>query len=67
MVKRIAEIDKACVACGTCMATCPRGAITIFKGLTAQVDTSRCVGCGRCEKACPAGIINLHERPGDVA
>ena len=51
-----------CVACGVCVKTCRKGAISIYKGCFAQVDEAKCVGCGLCAKACPAGCITLAER-----
>lgn len=59
-VKRKARIPrKKCVSCGSCLEVCPRGAIFIFHGCYAQVDTSLCVGCGLCSRECPAGIIQV--------
>ena len=67
MAKRIAEIDRACVACGNCVPTCPMGAIKIHKGLRAVVGPASCVGCGKCAKVCPAGVIEIKERLGESA
>ena len=50
-----------CVACGCCAKVCPLTAISVFRGLWAQVDSGRCVGCGRCVKECPASVIELKE------
>ena len=49
----------SCVACGTCQNVCPRGAITILRGLYAAVDPAGCVGCGMCSRECPAEVIQM--------
>ncbi len=64
--KRLAVVGSECVACGTCVKTCPLGAITIFKGIIAQVDASKCVGCGKCSLACPAAVITIKAREAAV-
>ena len=62
-MKKLAVADRrVCVACGVCMKSCPRGAISIHNGCYALVDDSKCVGCGLCAKACPACCISLKER-----
>ena len=48
-----------CVTCGSCEKVCPLGAISIYKGIYAQVDEAKCVGCGKCAVACPASIISV--------
>lgn len=53
--------QKDCVACGCCVKVCPMGAITIFKGVMANVDRAKCVGCGKCAGECPASIIEIQE------
>ena len=60
--KRFAEIGEYCVACGSCVKVCPMGAISIWKGVQAQVDMQRCIGCGKCARECPAGTIALRNR-----
>ena len=50
-----------CVACGCCVKVCPRGAIQIIRGITAQVDMEKCIGCGKCAKECPASVIKIEE------
>ncbi len=60
MGKRKAVVSlRECVACGCCMKVCPRGAISIPKGIHAEINEELCVGCGKCAKECPAGIITL--------
>ena len=60
--KRFAEVKEYCVACGSCVKVCPRDAIFIWKGITAQIQKEQCVGCGKCVKECPAGTIELRNR-----
>lgn len=56
--KRYAVVDKRlCVGCGSCIKVCPKGAITVPKGIYAEVDESKCIGCGLCAKVCPASVI----------
>ena len=62
-IKKKASIPQNdCVACGSCEKVCPLGAISIYKGIYAQVDEEKCVGCGRCVKECPASIVELVAR-----
>ena len=56
---RVAQAD--CVACGSCVKVCPKGAIKVYKGLYACVDEELCIGCGRCAAECPAAIIEIEE------
>ncbi len=61
--KKYAVVDSSrCVACGTCMLECPKGAISIIKGCYAFCGSETCVGCGRCAKVCPTGCIAVIER-----
>lgn len=56
-----ALVSPQCVACGTCIKCCPLGAITVPRGISAEVDSEKCVGCGKCAAACPACVITLEE------
>ena len=60
--KRLAQVGKSCVACGSCLEVCPLGATSIWKGVIAQVSGEKCVGCGKCAKECPASAIHVIER-----
>lgn len=64
--KRIAAVGKNCVACGCCVKVCPLGAISVWKGVMAEVDRDKCVGCGKCAAECPAGTINIIPREEEV-
>ncbi len=46
----IAHIGSECVACGCCVPVCPKGAIHIAFGITAQVNEEKCIGCKKCSK-----------------
>lgn len=60
MAKRKAIVNiRECVACGCCIKVCPRGAISVPKGIYAEIDKSLCIGCGKCAKECPASIITM--------
>lgn len=60
MSKRKAKINiHECVACGCCTKVCPKNAITIPKGIHAEIDPELCIGCGKCAKECPASVITL--------
>jgi NAD-dependent dihydropyrimidine dehydrogenase PreA subunit len=62
-MKKIAVVDQSvCVACGVCVKTCPKEALSIWKGCYAEVNGEKCVGCGLCGKACPAGCVSVKER-----
>ena len=57
MKKYAKVIKEECVACGACVGECPKGAISVFKGIYSVIDETICVGCGLCAKACPAQAI----------
>ena len=57
MAKKKAVVSvRECVACGCCMKVCPRNAISIPRGLYAEINSGLCVGCGKCSEICPQGI-----------
>ena len=49
------KISDECVACGTCIAECPSGAIS--EGDIYHIDPNLCVDCGTCAGVCPMGAI----------
>ncbi len=59
---RLARVGRECVACGSCLRVCPRGAIRIVSGVTAQIDGNICIGCGKCTRICPADVITIVQR-----
>ena len=49
--KFVPALDKdLCTGCGTCIGTCPAGAIQE----DLSIDATRCINCCACVKACPA-------------
>lgn len=65
--KKAANVNKGCVACGSCIKPCPVKAVSVYRGLYAVVDLSKCIGCGKCAAACPAGIIEVKAREEEAA
>ena len=49
------SVNESCVACGTCVDTCPVGAITLEDKAVVNADT--CIDCGACEGVCPTVAI----------
>ncbi len=47
-----------CIACGECVACCPKGCNVIEAGVM-RFDASRCDGCGECVKACYSGARSV--------
>ena len=48
-------ITDNCVACGTCQAVCPTGAIS--EGDIYVIDPDTCIDCGTCAENCPNEAI----------
>lgn len=59
--RTVAVVDalESCTACGSCVETCPRGAITLDG--TAVIEPSICTGCGLCVNDCANGALALTE------
>jgi len=51
-----------CLGLGTCINSCPFGAIKMGEDGLPVIDENKCVGCGRCIASCPRGIIELVSR-----
>lgn len=54
--------SKECCGCGSCVNTCPTGAVSIDKDefgfVIPVVNESICVACGKCIRACPYNAQN---------
>ncbi|MFN3535256.1 MAG: (Fe-S)-binding protein, partial [Desulfatiglandales bacterium] len=48
-----------CLGLGTCVRSCPFGALSIGPDNLPVVDREKCTGCGTCNRVCPRGIITL--------
>ncbi|MDD2484970.1 MAG: 4Fe-4S binding protein [bacterium] len=52
------KISDECVQCGTCVDTCPVGAIKEENENFLFIDQNGCTKCGTCVNECPIGAIN---------
>ena len=59
---KAAEVNRdLCVACLTCVRTCPWDIPQIDKLGVATIDVEECRACGICVEECPANAITLNE------
>ncbi|NPV53793.1 MAG: 4Fe-4S binding protein [Firmicutes bacterium] len=56
--KKLVIIRNACRGCGTCVETCPNGALYL-EGDKVSVDRERCILCGYCNPVCPEFALRL--------
>ena len=52
-----------CIACDTCIATCPHGCLSRGADGALVIDRGRCEGCGKCAEACPSGALEALGKP----
>jgi pyruvate formate lyase activating enzyme len=62
---QLQEYPDRCIACGRCVAICPRGAQHLAAAGRA-VDRRACVACGRCVEECFSGALAIAGRPMSV-
>lgn len=55
---QVQRVETNCIQCGTCIPTCPQGALTNGADFV-EIDRARCDGCGICVEACPTGALEL--------
>jgi len=48
-----------CIGFGTCVRTCPFGAMTMGKEGLPVIDVEICTGCGSCQAVCPKKVIQM--------
>lgn len=48
-----------CLGLGTCVKSCPFGALSMGENGLPVVDEKVCTGCAACEAACPKGVIKM--------
>ena len=68
-IPKLIEVDtEKCFSCGSCLALCPVGAISIEEDSTIKFDKEKCLGstCSICVDACPARAIkSIRQTNGD--
>lgn len=55
---QLQHIGPACRLCGSCVQSCPAGALSIHDGVL-EIDRSLCTMCGKCADACLNGAMNI--------
>lgn len=50
-------IEKLCSICGTCVSSCPYGAVVRGEDNRPFVEEALCQGCGICSSSCPSGAM----------
>lgn len=53
---------ETCEKCGTCVDSCPPGAMTMGT-IHPAIDYRKCISCGCCAELCPSGAITLKRSP----
>jgi Na+-translocating ferredoxin:NAD+ oxidoreductase RNF subunit RnfB len=48
-----------CLGFGTCVKSCPFGAMRMSPEGLPVVNAEKCTGCGKCQTMCPRGVISL--------
>lgn len=56
---QIQWIETRCIGCGTCLETCPNGALSRTQEGSIVINRERCQGCGECAAACPTNAMEL--------
>lgn len=52
-----------CTRCGTCVDTCPAGAVTLDADEVIVTDVDSCILCASCIKNCPEQAVSLESTP----
>ena len=59
-------IGSRCIACKTCLETCPKGALSL-RAEGVSIDRSVCDGCGACVDVCPSTALERLGQPWTMA
>lgn len=52
------EIDTdECIACSSCVDSCPMGVLELEDEVAVVVDEESCIACGTCVDVCPTGAV----------
>lgn len=62
LVEKRVHVEEWCEGCGSCVAACPQGAMTLVPdaAMPVSVDPSKCILCGYCAAACPEFFIKVY-------
>jgi pyruvate formate lyase activating enzyme len=65
--RQLSYLAQHCIACGTCVEACPRGAHSLDTAGLHRFDRSRCETCGACVEGCWSGALEMVGRDATVA
>jgi len=58
--KNVTQNTDRCIHCGSCLAFCPTGALSMDKSnMKVIFDVEKCNGCEMCVKACPVRAMEI--------
>ena len=63
LIRAVPKINTdECIGCGSCVGTCPTGALSLSDMSYAECDFDVCIGCFACVDACPLNIIEQSQQ-----
>lgn len=61
------HFEKKCISCGTCVKSCPEGALSFIDEHAVSIDHKKCTQCGICVDRCPSNALSFDGHEIDAA